>query len=124
MVKVMSGMDFRLLQSTDDSPMGLGRRSQSCSNDTFKIIHDVLRMAQRPVLGQHAHLVNVVQYEVLGLVLFNLVLHPYNSHLTGTTHWIAVETIRFPSHIIHDAPNSRARFTYWKGGKISNTVAG
>lgn len=29
-VKAMSGMDARLLQSTDDSPIGLGRRSHSC----------------------------------------------------------------------------------------------
>jgi hypothetical protein len=115
MVKVMSGMELRLPQSTDDSPMGLGRRSQSCSNDTFKIIHAVLRMVQNPELGQQAHLINVVQDEVLSLVLFKLVLHPYNSHLTGTTHQICAETIRFPSFTIHYTPNSRAVFTYQKG---------
>jgi hypothetical protein len=30
MVKAMSGMDASLLQSTDDSPIGLGIQSHSC----------------------------------------------------------------------------------------------
>jgi hypothetical protein len=36
MVNAMSGMDPRLAQSTADSPMGEGRRSQSCRNGTVK----------------------------------------------------------------------------------------
>ena len=96
------GNEERLLQSTADSPIGLGSRSQSCNRKHMHKLAKQRAVCEVKPEPKLLYLISIIQNSFCSLILCQLISHPHHCHLTGSAHRITKAIRRLSDiHINH-----------------------